>query len=286
MAAALKFTFLMNSASGSGWSESYYTNSYSTLDQLNVVMPTYAGARRQILAQSASIVGWRLTSTDPLAARQSIVNTSIFTGGYPGVNATDAQAEGAAWLASLKAANGAGHRQLWMRGLPLYWTRKNPTFQLPTPDPTFFIAWTNWLLFIKSNNFCIRIITSLKATPAINKTPISVLAPGAGTGLATLTPVTIGNLDSSMPITVSGFRAPLSYLNGTYLPNVSYTPGVNTITLTHKPCSTGQATAYNGGAWARTTVYTYTNIATGLLIDSRWRETGRDFFVRRGRRSK
>ena len=105
-------------------------------------------------------------------------------------------------------------------------------------------------------------------------------------GLCAIGVQTPANIPAGSVIVVSGFRSPLSYLNGTYIPNVSWYLNGGSIVLTHKPLSVGQQALYNSGAWVRVAAYSYPNITSLRLVGPRWRETGRDFFVRRGRRSK
>ena len=139
MATPLKFSLLMNSSGGSGWSESYYTSNFSTLELLDAYMPTVAGARISLMQNNTSVVGWRLTSTDPALARQSIVTTSIFTGGYQGSRGSPTAPEGNAWLANAKSANGMGRRQLWMRGIPSDWTPFATDGKTPNPASAFLM---------------------------------------------------------------------------------------------------------------------------------------------------
>jgi hypothetical protein len=244
------------------------------------------GARRFLLARNCSIVGYRLTTTDPAQARQSIVVNTLASGSVSGLAPAGDQAEGNAWMAGLKGASGIGHRQLWMRGIPPSWTLIDTDGKTPKPDPSFYTAFNNWINACKGGNLQIRVIQPIAAAGAGIKTNITILAPQALTGLASLAMGTPGNIDATKPVTISGFRAPLSIFNGTYLPNVSFTVSAGTIVLTHKPCSVGQGAQYNAGAFARQTTYTYPNITDAALLAPRWRETGKDFFVRRGRRSK
>lgn len=280
MAGPYKFTMLFNVSTGQGFSESWYYQSASTIGQLSLTdFDALATARDNLCASFVNLVGWRLSdTTDP---RKTYVKT--FTDVSQAGNIPDPAST--AWLASARGADGVGRRQFWMRGILDSWVSFNLTtnqWNVVGGFKSKFDAFVS-LLTSQGSNWRIQTITSRKQSATARG--VATVAPSVS-GNTTLLSLADVTPYGSTPIIVSGFKKPLSYLNGTYINGSGYdvNAGTNSIILLQRQVNANAASFFGKGGVVRTKQTTLTPITHVELVSPRSRRVGRAFFVPAGRR--
>ena len=274
-----KFTMFFNFG-GSGFSETWYNTQSGNISSLNPApFDQLAEARDALCAAQVNLVGYRITDmTNP---RQT------YTRNYPPVTGATAAPDtiSNAQLAIVHGANGVGRRQFWMRGMVDDWTEYDLTTSSWKVIPAFQTRYQNFVSRLTNvqNGWAIQTIQPRKGGTGLQI--VDHITAQAGTSSALLS-VPDGSIYNSLNIIVSGFKKPLSRLNGTYIYPTGYNWGATTIQLPQKFITAAQATAYpTSTASVRTRVTALTNITQLQLDAPRSRRCGRAFFVPRGRRS-
>jgi len=269
---------MFNVPSG-GFSESWYWDA-------PVALPVTAGnpfddlyqVRAALLSVQAVALGWRLTDIDnPRIGQLRLFPKTAQSQENPDVPTT-------AWLCIAKGANGVGHRQLWLRGAAddsVAWESAGNHF---TRSPLFDRNLTTYINVLKAQALAwsIRSIASRKeqAGALYNVTAVTPSATVNGTLL-----VGLNVLNPLLPIIVSGFKKPLSVLNGTYLPNSGWNVAPTGVNLIGKVVPNVAAAGYPGGAQTRNQQTTLVKVKDIEVEFARERKVGRGFFQLRGRRA-
>lgn len=274
-----KFTMFFNFG-GSGFSETWYNTQAGTISSLNPTpFDNLAAARDNLCASQVNLVGYRITD---------MANPRLtYTRNYPpivgGTMAPDTISN--AQLAIVHGSNGVGRRQFWMRGVADDWTTYNLATASWNVVPAFQGRYTTFvnLLTNANNGWAIQTVQPRKG--GTNVQNVIAIVPAAGNSSANLS-VADGTVYGNNPVIVSGFKKPLSKLNGTYIYPTGYNFGTTTISLPQKTITAAQATTYPiNTASVRARVTTLTLITQIQLDAPRSRRCGRAFFVPRGRRS-
>lgn len=282
VAGPYKFTMFFNTPTGQGFSESWYYESSTPISSLpDAPFDTLAAARNNLCATFVNMVGWRISDvSDP---RMTYTKNIPYT--PQGTSPPDPAST--AWLAIARGANGVGRRQFWMRGIRDEWVK----FELATNQwevvGSFRVVYDAFVGLLKASGSSWRILTSKSAKQSNTKMAVLSLAPSTSGNTVILTvPSSAAFVD--VPIIVSTFKKPLSYLNGTYLPTSGYVAGGagTTVVLLNRQLNSNFATLYGGGALVRTKETTLTPITNVQLDSPRSRRVGRAFFVPAGRRSR
>lgn len=280
MAGPYKFTMLFNTSTAQGFSETWYYNSSNTIGQLSLSdFDALAAARDNLCASFVNLVGYRISDvSDPRKTYPKTFTDISQAGNVPDPAST-------AWLASARGADGVGRRQFWMRGILDSWVSFNLTTNQWNVVGGFkakYDAFVN-LLTSSGSNWRIQTITSRKASTTARS--VSTVAPSTSGNTTILSVADVTNYGST-PIIVSGYKKPLSYLNGTYINGSGYdvNSGTNSIILLQRQVNANAATFFGKGGVVRTKQTTLTPITHVELIAPRSRRVGRAFFVPAGRR--
>jgi len=273
----MKMTMFFNFG-GQGWSESWYNNAGALPSDANVSpYKDLANARFALTAKYVQLMGWRVT--DVLNPRSSTVyrypNPAI-TGELPDVASS-------AWLIDVKAAGSRGTRQLWLRGVADDWTKYDAAASRFTFTGTIQRRFNTLTALMINSSWMVRNRKPL-ATSTSSQPITLVNVPPAGIGVD-LTLGAGGPVVDTKPVVITGFRKPLSFLNGTYQPFVGYSINGSILSLRGKSLSGFMITTYRTGAWARNTDYDYNAISSMNISYVAERKVGKAFFVPRGRRS-
>lgn len=275
---ALKFTMLFNFAQ-TGFSESWYYNGSppgGSLPLLSGDFKALADARTLMSAKYVDIVGCRLSDTE----NPRMTMTQFLFSKFQGSAAPDVASN--AWMALVRGVALRGRRQLWLRGIPDDQIEWDAGAQRWLPQGSIASALTNYQNVLKAGPWRMRVVQSAKAAGAANKA-INAIAPTAAGGGVELTGP--AGVDPDTAQIVSGFKKPLGFLNGTYLPRTGFTLSGGKVVLLNRALSAFQALGYVGGGAIRPQSFEYIAIDKVELEFPRERKTGRPFFGPRGRRS-
>jgi hypothetical protein len=277
---AYKFTMLFNTSTSQGFSESWYWASSTPISGLSTTpFRNLAEIRDGLCATGVNLVGWRISDTsDPrkvYAERRAI----------PAGAGNPQDPTSTAILALAYGVDGIGRRQFWMRGVRDEWIARNIAQNRWETVGSFTTAFEAFRNEIVSNTNSWRLKTFERLVTSPTKQKVSVLRISGGGRPILEVPAVAGFADSDV-LTVSGFKKPLSYLNGNYTDanwNKSSGPPA-TIELGNQTLSEPAKATYGIGAFVRKQEVAYTGISHIELGDPRSRRVGRAFFVPAGRR--
>jgi len=263
-----------------GWAESWWTNKVS-YDALKGVAFQYAQMRFEQTAAGVSVVGARLVNV--AAPRTGYVITypefSAKTNGSPEHNVSEA------WLFKCRNADNGARRNFYFRGMGEGIVKTPVTAANFQPSGKMVTAGKQLIKFADTYGLVVRTCQTVAAAGAA-AVPIDSISNGPNDYLQ-LAGTLIGDLGEvpKKAVIVSGFTGLAGKLNGTYGPDQvkKETSGALTIKVGVTPL---QLEAYKGlGAYARNAVYDQSKIDVGEFEFLSDKNTGRAFFVPRGRRS-
>lgn len=274
---ATKFTMYWN-LGGQGWSETWYcpTETMPTDDKNVGKYEALYNVRDQLVATPGRQIGFRIT--DPNGNRKSIIKRYPLT--EPSA-AASIDVPTNAWLALASLAGGGGTRQFWMRGCKDSWTVYSSAASGFVPTGELLQRFADFRTAALAFPLGMRILLSWDAS-AYHKEVVSVTPVGAGMGVQVVlknpTAPTAGK-----PLVVTGFKKPLSRLNGTYTAQRWDYTGAN-LTLGGVDVGANAAGQYVTGGRVRSAEYSFIQLVQLSLFEPRERRVGKAFFVPRGRR--
>lgn len=274
----LEFTMLFN-FQGQGFSESWYHSGGGSLSSVDLVpIRSLLDARNNLTAKNVRLVGWRLSDVDNPGLTRAETTYFVNGGGDPDT-ATNA------WLAMVRGADGKGRRQWWIRGVAdnaIVWDPGTLSFK---PTGAFKNKYDTFVGRVTVDPWRLRIVKSLK-TSTHKGVVTGVTINGTGSVRLAGVPTTFSTVLTTEPVVITGFKGKLATLNGVYPPDRGAVIAASSIDLLNKAVPADAASAYTGGAWARSAEYDYVKPAQASLIAPRERRVGRAFFVPAGRRSR
>lgn len=263
-----------------GWSEEWWS-SVTTYSQLATIARNYAVMRNGQTAEGVNVIGSRLTDTS--VPRSGYVET------YPDIVSTGAISTAAAnmsegWLVRLRSAGNTMKRNFYLRG------GRSPQIVTPvvndnfTPSPLAVAAKDQLVAFCVANSVGVRTAGGLN-TPGNSKVKVQSLAVStqgylniAGTGIGALV------VDPTLPIIVSGLKGPAATFNRTYGGQEYVRVDADTIQIQRSASTAQVLPVYAFGGYVRRPTYNFAVLTQGQLEYYADKNTGRAFFVPRGRR--
>jgi hypothetical protein len=277
MAINAKVTFIFNDGRA-GWSETWYLAAIADLATAARRAVTLAESRRELLARGVSLEYVRTSDEDVLG--DSLV--AITRGDVAGGTVAGGLSPDTPYNAILVRAQAGAlyRRQVWLRGVPDDWIRRNaadpPFFQAPqqrTALAAFFAE------LAKAPPFAIRAIAKEAAVTVPRR--VTGVTFNAGTGRWVLEIGAHGFANNDQ-VRVRGAKpASAGALNGVFgLTGVTGTA----VEITPSPADGGIVGYLAGSATIAKRVIQYYPINFGLAVRYAKRATGRAFFVPHGRR--
>lgn len=259
-----------------GWTESWYLNSSSPVGPaLNAQVLAMATARNALNGKGTVLQAVRISDyANPRKINFVDVGTT-----RPSPAPKNADQPNASYLAEASAFGGGNVRQCWLRGIPDDWVVYNPVTDTFETVGQLTRAFGTFRGIIVNSAWAIQAIAPLN-NGATATQPIDALSSVGGAAKLTVAVAPWAVTDT---IIVSGFRKPISFLNGTYGPKHWSKTGTDInpqIAIT-----TQQASLYLGGASIRRRVTSLVQIGQFELQHPGTRRTGRELFAQRGRRS-
>lgn len=272
--ANIQVTYIFN-AGRQGWSETWYVQRDS-LSEAQLPVFDVGTARKGLLGKGATLEASRISDVDVFS--DSLVDTTI--GNTPASSTASLVRDNPsnAWLARVNSGT-LYRRAMWLRGLPDAWVAFNSTTLLPILDPLLLSNFGLFATKVVQAGFRMRVLDKSGATP---EKGITALALDIPTNRITVTVPGHGYnaLDKVRIRKCSGTNA--KQVNGLY---TVFAPTTNTFDI-FPP--TGKVflgpITYAGGGVVRKQNITYPLISSLELIRPAKRDTGRAFFVPRGRR--
>lgn len=272
----LKLTLLWN-FKAQGFSESWYSagSSLPTTNPDPAIL-AWCTARAKLCSKAMQFLGYRVTDVD------NPRRTILYRNPNPPNTSVQPDVPTNAWLFEAKALNGAGTRQIWVRGVP------DSEIEFDIVSQTFALTggmaadMNGWAPLLTAGPWGIKVVTSLKdATKKASVTgPLSLAPLGGGTRL----PGAAAGATVDRPLVVSGFKRPLQALNGTKAYNSSWFIDGADVIITHNAYAVKEMATYVSGASVREALYTVALVQTPQPVGPRERRVGRAFFVPSGRR--
>jgi hypothetical protein len=272
-----KVTFVFNDGR-QGWSETWYLGAIVDLGTAAARAATLGVARRELLARGVSLEYIRTSDEAVLGdSLVSITRAAVAGGTVAGGLAPDTPYN----AILVRAQAGALYRrQVWLRGIPDDWIRRNAT------DPPFYqapgqqVALASFLLELtKAPAFAIRAIAK-EAGVTVPRRVNGVTFNGA-TGRYVLDVGAHGFANNDQVRVRAAKPASAAALNGVFgLTGVTGT----TVEITPSPADGGIVGYLAGSASIAKRVIAYYPINFGVAVRYAKRATGRAFFVPRGRR--
>jgi hypothetical protein len=278
-----KATFVFESETGQGWSESYYDNSSANIANSFNSAGLLAAPRGAMCGDGSILTGYKVTDlVNPRLTMSTDFTTPTIS---PYDSATDNPVNNFLCRATVSPVK--GNRQVWLRGMPDSWIVFDfgtGRYQLVGAFKTAFDAFRTVLI---KGGWYLRTVAQAKGNGAISN--IVSVDEDATTGCASLTLQAAGGTfpSTGVPAIVSGFKYPLQKLNGTYQYPAGYsisgTPAV--VILRQRSATLFQRIGYVGGGQIRTAAYTYQQITNLQLVRPGNRKVGKPIGEPRGRRS-
>jgi uncharacterized protein with HEPN domain len=272
MAVNGKITYIFN-AQKNGWTETWY-NTAENLGQIMVNAVAVAVARANLLGLGSQIEAIRVSD-------DNIVNDSIvdFTAFGPTDGTVKLQPRDSPWNALLCRANSGTlyRRQLWLRGIPDAWITVDPITLTYTLSPTFLRLFNTFTGVLTKNNFQIKALAKEAVLAPVRI--ITQVAQDVSQVFRITAPA--HGFANTNEVRIYGVKGQ----NVTQVNGVWHVYDVTADTfLVPEPVGIGQL-LYKGGGKVKKRVYSYYNINSLTYLRVSKHNTGRAFFVTRGRRA-
>lgn len=275
-----KYSMLFN-FQGQGFSESWYTTAGTLLGTSGSLNPPFlplAIARANMTGKYVLLVGVRLTDLSNPRNTQTYAFAQKAQAGDDPDNVTNS------FLVNVRGAANVGNRSLFIRGLPddaIVWNDAAQVFSPVGVMVRQFSAYRNALL---NDGWQLRAVQPI-AKPIPAGQLISAITNNPVTDAVVIT-TSAAMPNQTLPLLVSGFKKPLSFLNGTYQPNSGFTiTSGSSVTLRNRAMTLPQSLTFvSGSAAVRTQNFAFVNVNRVTIEFPRERRTGRAFFVPAGRR--
>lgn len=270
MAINAKVTYIFNFGRN-GWSETWYQATSDNLDQVMILARQVATKRAALLAKGASLEAIRVS--DEQVSGDSILETTPNKLATTEASTKDPDTAWNCWLG--RATSGSLYRRsVWFRGAPDEWIIWDPTTLKFAPVPTFAKAVADFEAILVKNVFAIKALGKELAFSPITK--ISKIEEGVG-GKYKITATAHGfvNTDSVRVYGVKGDN--ISDVNGVW---EVFNATADTFEI---PLNVSVGFLYKGGGKVRVRKYKYPQIDFLEYVRAAKRDTGRAFFVTRGR---
>lgn len=262
-----------------GWSESWYTTKVMPTTKANLQdWDDIYDARDKLVAGQAFQVGYRLADTEQ--QRKTIIQRYPAPTGTGQLETDQAQF---AWLALASVAGGGGVRQMWVRNPDDDWTKFNPGVNAFPPAAGLVQRLKNFEKKAIAFPLCLRVLQPFDVS-AFHGLVDGVTPIGAGNGVILSLKTIVGA--PSKTLIVTGFKKPLSRLNGAYVPNSGWYFNTPSLTLVDKDVSANASLNYVSGGKVHSADYQYPPVVNIAIFEPRPRKVGRAFFAARGRRSR
>jgi hypothetical protein len=270
----VKATLLFN-AGRQGWSETWYREG----DELTVAMKhfkeRYLPLRKALLGSGAFVEGIRCSiEGEPGHSRLEVDPVEGFELEAQPNFMRDKPWNG--WLILIQAQN-LHRRSFVLRGMPDTWIEVDAAKNKAFPSAAFKRAFEKWANEIIDGEYKMKVLSKDPATaPLVEITGVFPQQLGA-----TRVQVAGGAFQIGEYVRMSGFDMPqLRFLNGVHRVIKIDVNGLHF----NIPLPQGADALYLGGASMRKQVTTYVDISDATMIRAAKRDTGRAFFVPRGRR--
>lgn len=266
-----------------GWSEEWWTQAadYTSLEKVALA---YAQMRYNMTAQGVSVIGARLVNTAAKRTGYAVVYPQ-FVSSSTSSGPTSQVSQ--AWLLRLRSADNLGKRNFYMRG------ENPPLIDTPIvgdrflPAPLVIQHGKTITKFCSDNGLVVRTAGHLDDVGAVKVQITALLADTngylkvVGTGLAALLPTPPA---VQVPLIISGLTGLASKFNRTWGPaEIQAVPPDGLVFKA--PVSSAALQSQNWlNAWVRKTAYDGKLLTQGSIEFLSDKNTGRAFFVPRGRR--
>lgn len=267
----MRATLIFNDAKA-GWSETWYKANVPSLTDGLKDAQKLAKARGALVGLQASIEAVRVS--DEAENRDSLLD---FNPDHVSKEA-ESKSSDTPWNCFLArvSAGSRYRRSVYLRGIPDDWIQRSLVEDTQfTMVEAFVKAWTAFGKHLVDNNWCIRALSREADTPEVKITDIRRAAGDVNIWTEVVAPGL--NVTAGDHITVRGAKGTL--LKGAY---PVFSSNANVVTI-KRPMD--EKDNYVGGGMARKRVYALFPVTDYELIRPAKRDTGRAFFVPRGRRS-